>query len=83
MKNGIIIFDFGCQYTNLIKNKLDIIGIKNIIVTGDIKYSDFIKKHDFTAKGIIISGSALSVNDTYKLFDLTWFKINVPVLGIC
>ncbi len=83
MKNGIIIFDFGSQYTNLIKNKLDLIGVKNIIIDGDTKYSDFTKKNDFVVKGIIISGSALSVNNTYKLFDLSWFKINVPILGIC
>ncbi len=84
MKDGILILDFGSQYTHLIKARLADLGVYSFIVPADITHEDFINQHNnFRLKGLILSGGAHSVYDNKINFDRKWVELNLPVLGIC
>ena len=84
MKDGILIMDFGSQYTHLIKARLSDLGVYSFIMPADLLYDEFkIKKQDFNLKGIILSGGAYSVCDNQIQFDKKWVELGFPVLGIC
>jgi GMP synthase (glutamine-hydrolysing) len=84
MKDGILILDFGSQYTHLIKAKLLDLGVYSFIVPADLSYDEFRNKtQDFNLKGIILSGGAHSVYDNKIKFDKKWVNLGIPVLGIC
>lgn len=84
MKDGILILDFGSQYTHLIKARLSDFGVYAPIEPADLTYAEFEKKqHDFNLKGIILSGGAHSVYDNHIKFDRKWVELELPVLGIC
>lgn len=79
MRETILIYDFGSQYTQLIARR-----VRELSVYCEIH--PYHKKHEnnSTIKGIILSGSPYSVrdNDSPKI-DLSSLKGKVPILGIC
>ncbi len=75
--DGILILDFGSQYTLLIARKLREIGVY-CQVTPAYKADPAA----FRGKGIILSGGPASVYDA-ETFNPKWFELNVPILGIC
>ena len=86
MTDCILIFDFGSQYTHLIKSKLLNMGIKAIIIPADIHLDDWKITDEYApydVKGIILSGGPSSVTEHAIDFDEHWLQINVPILGIC
>lgn len=81
---GLLILDFGSQYTNLIKTALAKLGFKTDIVAGDIKFQDWVSSNGKgNLAGLIFSGGAASVYDSRIQFDKKWLEVNVPILGIC
>lgn len=84
MKDGILILDFGSQYTHLIKARLADLGVYSYIVAADTSYNEFKgQQNDFDLKGIILSGGAHSVYDNKINFDRKWVELDLPILGIC
>jgi GMP synthase (glutamine-hydrolysing) len=75
----IIILDFGSQTTQLIARRVRELKVYCEIVP----YNKF-SEGDHSVKGVILSGSPFSVNDTdaFKINDW-WFRKQMPVLGIC
>lgn len=85
-KETILIFDFGSQYTHLIKSRLEDVGVHSVIVAADIYRKDWLqlKENDvYQIKGLILSGSPASVKTNPIQFDQTWLDLGIPVLGIC
>lgn len=78
----ILIFDFGSQYTHLIKSRLEDVGVHSVIVPADIYYKDW-EDGKYEIKGLILSGGAASVKTNSISFDNSWLDLKVPVLGIC
>lgn len=78
---GIVILDFGSQYTQLIARRIRELHIYSEILPYNATI-DEIKKHK--PKGIILSGGPASVYhpDAPKP-DERIFDLNVPILGIC
>ncbi len=80
----ILILDFGSQYTHLIKTRLAEIGFLSMIEPADISIKEFQSKNkQCVVKGIILSGGAQSVNHSKIPVEEAWFRLNVPILGIC
>ena len=79
MTEKILILDFGSQYTQLIARALRELNV----------YCEIIHYHkrfqfDPNLKGIILSGSPLSVNDAdAAIINIKEIADHVPVLGIC
>ncbi|MFL5810541.1 MAG: glutamine-hydrolyzing GMP synthase [Flavisolibacter sp.] len=79
MTEKILILDFGSQYTQLIARAVREASVYCEIIP-------FNKHVDFTPglKGIILSGSPFSVNDTNAPeVDIASFIKKLPVLGVC
>ena len=79
MTEKIIILDFGSQYTQLIAR-----AVREANIFCEI--TPFHKEITFdpAIKGIILSGSPFSVNDTNAPFvDITAIIAQFPVLGVC
>ena len=79
MNEKIIILDFGSQTTQLIGRRVRELNTYCEIVP----YNKF-PENDLSVKGVILSGSPYSVNDTnaFKV-DLSNIRKKYPVLGIC
>jgi len=81
VKSGIIILDFGSQYTQLIARRIRELGYFAEIHPFFISL-DEIKK--FQPGGIILSGSPASIYDqNAPTPDNRIFDLNIPILGIC
>ncbi len=79
MKNGIIVLDFGSQYTQLIARRIRDLGVYSEVLPYNIDLNK-IKN----AKGIILSGGPASVYlQDAPTIDKELFALNIPVLGIC
>jgi GMP synthase (glutamine-hydrolysing) len=79
MNEKILILDFGSQYTQLIARKVRECNVYCEIIPYHKNFED---KGDI--KGIILSGSPFSVNDTNAPdIDLASIIQKYPVLGIC
>jgi GMP synthase (glutamine-hydrolysing) len=79
MIEKILILDFGSQYTQLIARALRELNVYCEIIP---YYKSF--QHDASLKGIILSGSPLSVNETdAAIVDVKDIAAHVPVLGVC
>ncbi len=79
MTEKILILDFGSQYTQLIARSVREAGVYCEIIpcTATVPYTGELK-------GIILSGSPFSVNDTNApTVDVELMASRVPVLGIC
>src|SRR6056297_2199549 len=78
MKEKILIFDFGSQYTQLIARRLRELNVYCEIAP----YNK--AKPDSEVKGVILSGSPCSVLGSNRLeVDLTPLINKYPVLGVC
>jgi len=79
MTEKILILDFGSQYTQLIARALRELNVYCEIIPYHKKF-----QYDPNLKGIILSGSPLSVNDANTaMADIKEIAAHVPVLGIC
>jgi len=78
---GVVILDFGSQYTQLIARKVRELNVYSEVLSPDTSL-DKIKQCDPSA--IILSGGPSSVfADEAPSFDKNIFNIDVPILGIC
>lgn len=80
MKEGILIVDFGSQYTQLIARRLREGGYYSYILS--CYNHQGIK--NFNGKGVILAGShrSISKNDESAILELI-SKLSLPILGIC
>src|SRR5688500_4559878 len=79
MLQQILILDFGSQFTQLIARR-----VRELNVYCEIHPFNKIPALDHHFKGIILSGSPCSVRDADSPnVDLSKFKGNLPILGIC
>lgn len=79
MHQKILILDFGSQYTQLIARR-----IRELHVYCEIHPYNHFPEPGEDVKGIILSGSPCSVNDTDAPdLDLDTLRQRFPVLGIC
>ena len=79
MNEKIIILDFGSQYTQLIAR-----NVREHNIYCEILPFNTDVKFDQSVKGVILSGSPCSVNDTDNPdVDILAINKHVPVLGIC
>lgn len=79
-QSGILVLDYGSQYTLLITRRLREVGIYSEIVDGHLESPP----DHFEIQGIILSGGPDSVSDTGARKIPSWvFDKSVPILGIC
>ena len=79
--SGIIILDFGSQYTQLIARRIREMNIFSEILPFNAPVEE-IKKHN--PKGIIFSGGPASVYETNAPKpDERVYELGLPILGIC
>lgn len=79
MSEQILIIDFGSQYTQLIARR-----VRELNVYCEIHPFNHIPSDIQNLKGVILSGSPCSVRDNdAPNIDLSNFRGQVPVLGIC
>ena len=77
---GILILDYGSQYTLLIARRLREAGVYTEVIDGTQQSPP----EGFEFKGIILSGGPDSVQETEARSLPVWvLESNVPVLGIC
>jgi len=79
VQEKILILDFGSQYTQLIARR-----IRELSVYCEIHPYNKFPAPDDSVKGVILSGSPFSVNDSNAPYpDLSEIKGKIPLLGIC
>ena len=79
MTEKILILDFGSQYTQLIARRL-----RELFVYCEIHPYNHIPELTSDIKGIILSGSPCSVNETdAPMVDLETLMTHGPLLGVC
>ena len=79
MTEKILILDFGSQYTQLIARRL-----RELFVYCEIHPYNHIPELTTDIKGIILSGSPCSVNETdAPMVDLAALMSHGPLLGVC
>ena len=80
-KEGVIILDFGSQYTQLIARRIRENYVFSEVLSCDTSLEKIEQKNP---KAIILSGGPSSVfsNDAPK-FDKSILDIKIPILGIC
>ena len=80
-QKGIVILDFGGQYTQLIARRIRECGVYSIVLPYCTDIDEICAEHPL---GIILSGGPASVTDAdAPTIDPAIFALNVPVLGIC
>jgi GMP synthase (glutamine-hydrolysing) len=80
-QEGIVILDFGSQYTQLIARR-----VRECRVYAEIHpyHTPFAKMRAYNPKGIILSGSPASIHDPEApRADRELLNAGIPVLGIC
>ena len=85
MHHKILILDFGSQVTQLIARRIREAHVYCEVHPCDVS-DDWVRAyaHDGTLKGIILSGSHVSVyEDSTDKAPAAVFELGVPVLGIC
>lgn len=80
-RNGVIILDFGSQYTQLIARRIREHNVYSKILSHETNSEDIRLQN---ASAIILSGGPNSVyqNEAPK-FDETILNLNIPIMGIC
>lgn len=79
MKNGILIIDFGSQYTQLIARRVREQNVYCEVIPCTESFNPEKLKN-----GVILSGGPASVlGDDAPKFDNRWIQSECPVLGIC
>jgi GMP synthase (glutamine-hydrolysing) len=80
VNQGILILDYGSQYTLLIARRLRELEVYSEIIDGRSE----LPPQDFHILGIILSGGPDTVTDQGARSIPSWVKdANVPILGIC
>ena len=78
---GVLILDFGSQYTQLIARRVRENKVYSEILAPDTRLSTILSKNP---KAIILSGGPASVfSDDAPDFDKEILNVNIPILGIC
>ena len=78
---GIVIVDFGSQYSRLIARRVRELKVYCEIVPPDTPWERFAH---FDPKGVILSGGPASIYDPNAPLAPTWvYEKSIPVLGIC
>ena len=78
---GILVLDFGSQYTQLIARRVREASVYSEILPYNVPLS---KIKEFSPKGIILSGGPSSVySEGAPLPDPGIFELGVPMLGLC
>lgn len=81
MRNAVLVLDFGSQYTQLIARRVRELGVYSEVHPFNV--SAAIAKEKAPA-AIILSGGPSGVGDAdAPKIDKQWFKLGVPVLGVC
>ncbi|WP_185860857.1 glutamine-hydrolyzing GMP synthase [Blattabacterium cuenoti] len=82
-RDFILILDFGSQYSHMIARRIRDIGVYTLLYHyNEISISHIISKKK--PKGLILSGSHFSVYEKGSpLIEKKFFKLNIPILGIC
>ncbi len=81
VENGIVILDFGSQYTQLIARRCRELGVFSELMLFDTPLSEIQKRKP---KGIILSGGPSSVDEPQApTRDVKELLAIAPVLGIC
>ncbi|MDA1000429.1 MAG: glutamine-hydrolyzing GMP synthase [bacterium] len=81
MRERILIFDFGSQYTQLIARRVRELGVYSEIHPCTEPWRPLM---DDQVRGVILSGGPSSVyEEDAPSFDVAFFDEPVPVLGIC
>ena len=80
-ENGVIILDFGSQYTQLIARRIREQNVYSEIMSPDVSM-ELVKER--SPKAIIFSGGPSSVyEDSSPKYDSKLFGMDIPILGIC
>ena len=80
-KNGVLILDFGSQYTKLIARRVREENIYSQIVSHDISLDDVL---DNQPAALILSGGPSSVFEKNALkMDPKILELEIPIFGIC
>ncbi len=78
---GVVILDFGSQYTQLIARRIREQNVFSIILPPNTRVADITSKKP---KALILSGGPSSVfADNAPDFDPNLFDVDIPILGIC
>ena len=78
---GVLILDFGSQYTQLIARRVREKNVYSEILPSNTSLNSILSKYP---KAIILSGGPASVfTDDAPDFDKEILNINIPILGIC
>ncbi len=79
--SGVLILDFGSQYTQLIARRVRESNVYSEILPANTSLNSIISK---SPKAIILSGGPASVfSDNAPDFDKEILNIDIPILGIC
>jgi len=80
-ENGVLILDFGSQYTQLIARRIREENVFSEVVPCEIPLLDIIEKKP---RALILSGGPSSIYDVDRPnFDLNILNSKIPILGIC
>ncbi|MFQ6678504.1 MAG: glutamine-hydrolyzing GMP synthase [Fidelibacterota bacterium] len=78
---GVVILDFGSQYTQLIARRIREQNVFSIIYPADVSVSEIMSNKP---KAMILSGGPSSVfAKDAPVFDPAIFDIAIPILGVC
>ena len=78
---GVIILDFGSQYTQLIARKIRELNVFSCILSHDSTLDDIMM---YKPNAIILSGGPSSVYEQNTPdYDNEILKVDIPILGIC
>ncbi len=78
---GVLILDFGSQYTQLIARRVRENNVYSEILPSNVSLNLILSKNP---KAIILSGGPASVfSQDAPIFDREILNINIPILGIC
>ncbi len=81
MKEGIVVIDYGSQYTQLIARRIREQGVYSSIIPSGSPINKII---ELEPKGIILSGGPSSVYDKgAPQLNMEILNLNLPILGIC
>ena len=81
VSEGVVIIDFGSQYSHLIARRVRELKVYSEVVAHDALWEQVA---DINPKGIILSGGPASVYDEGAPLAPSWvYEKNLPVLGIC
>ena len=78
---GIVIVDFGSQYSRLIARRIRELKVYCEIVPPETSWDDVAR---INPRGVVLSGGPASVYDDDALLAPTWvYEQSLPILGIC